>query len=195
VRRAAARLSRWYRLGVRRGGRGLAILATGSALLAWLPGSGADAAASVGSARTGVELKGTYSLSGAVSKHGSFVDLELVRSSCAQIGSEGTGSSFVGGPNEFAVPGPQPATGKAENIYFTAGVIYKGPGAFSKQELLKAGGTDLIVGANSYNAVAAAAKASMTVAANGSGSFTFSGAPPVKKGPSLSGKVSWTCAA
>jgi hypothetical protein len=33
----------------------------------------------------------------------------------------------------------------------------------------------------------------MTVHANGSGSLSFAKAPPVKTGPTLSGKVAWTC--
>jgi hypothetical protein len=163
---------------------GLAVLGTGV-----LAGSGLTAAGATGS----VDLKGSYELSGAVSKHGSFVDPELVARSCAEIGSHGTGPAFVGGPDHFAVPGPLPATGSVENIFFTAGVLYKGPGTFSKEDLLNGGGTDIIVGKNSYNAVAPAARASMTVRANGSGSFTFSNAPPVKAGKSLSGRVTWTC--
>lgn len=163
---------------------GLALLGTGA-----LAVSAATAASATGS----VDLKGSYQLSGAVSKHGSFVDPELVARSCAEIGSHGTGPAFVGGPDHFAVPSPLPPTGSAENIFFTAGVFYKGPGTFSKEDILKGGGTDIIVGSNSYNAVAPAAKASITVRANGSGSFTFSNAPPVKAGKSLSGKVTWTC--
>jgi hypothetical protein len=108
---------------------------------------------------------------------------------------EGTGAGFVGGPNRFSVPGPLPAAGETESIFFTAGVTYEHPGIFTKEQLKKAGGTDLMVGNNSYNAVASAASASMTVKANGSGTFTFANAPPVGKGPSLSGKVSWTCTA
>jgi hypothetical protein len=162
-----------------------ALLATGI-----VAGVGVTAAA----AASGVDLKGSYQLTGAVSKHGSFVDPELVARSCAAIGSHGTGAAFVGGPNHFAVPSPLPPTGSAENIYFTAGVMYKGPGTFSKEDILKGGGTDIIVGPNSYNAVASAATASMTVRANGSGSFTFSNASPVKAGKSLSGRVTWTCA-
>jgi len=156
-----------------------------------LPASGA------GSSRAdvagSVALKGSYVLSGATSKRGSFVDPELVATSCAQIGKNGTGPAFVGGPNRFAVPSPLPPTGDAENISFTVGVIYKRPGSFTKEDILKGGGSDLIVGKNSYNAVAPKAKASMTVEANGSGSFNFSNAPPVAKGPSLFGTVTWTC--
>jgi hypothetical protein len=152
-------------------------------------GAGSSGAVAAGS----VELKGTYVLSGAISKRGSFVDPELVATSCAQIGKDGTGPAFVGGPNRFAVPSPLPPTGDAENISFTAGVIYKRPGSFTKEEILKGGGSDLIVGKNSYNAVAPSAKASMTVEVNGSGRLVFSNAPPVAKGPSLSGTVTWTC--
>jgi hypothetical protein len=157
------------------------------------PAAGRDASSS--HTWSTVELKGSYVLSGAVSQRGSFADPELVRTSCTQIGKDGTGAAFVGGPNRFAVPSPLPPTGNAENISFTAGVVYKHPGSFSKEDILKGGGTSLIVGKNSYNAVAPAAKASMTVASNGSGSFTFSNAPPVGKGASLSGKVTWSCTA
>ena len=158
-----------------------------------LPASGAGSSRAV--VAGSVELKGTYVLSGAISRHGSFIDPELVATSCAQIGKHGTGPAFVGGPNRFAVPSPLPPTGEAENISFTAGVIYKRPGNFTKEDILKGGGSDLIVGKSSYNAVAPKAKASMTVEANGSGSFNFSNAPPVAKGPSLSGTVAWTCTA
>jgi len=92
------------------------------------------------------------------------------------------------------VPSPPPPSGNAENIDFTAGVSpYKGPGTYTKADILKSGGTDIIVGSGMYNAVAETASASMTVHANGSGSFTFSKATPFKPGPTLSGKVTWTC--
>jgi hypothetical protein len=165
----------------------LALLGTGV-----LPASGAAAARLV--ATGGVKLTGTYILSGAVSTRGSFSDPEPVAKSCAQIGKDGTEKAFVGGPNVFAVPSPLLETsGKTESISFTAGVIYKRPGSFTQEDLVHGGGADLIVDKNSSNPVAATAKASMTVAANGSGTFTFSNAPPVAKGPSLSGKVSWIC--
>jgi hypothetical protein len=172
-------------------GGGAGLFAVGGAFLATgiLVGVGVTAAAAAG----GVNLKGSYQLTGAVSKHGSFVDPELAERSCAAIGSHGTGAAFVGGPNHFDVPSPLPPTGNAENISFTAGVMYKGPGTFTKEDILKGGGTDIIVGPNSYNAVAPAATASLTMKANGSGSFTFSNAPPVKAGKSLSGRVTWTC--
>jgi hypothetical protein len=160
------------------------LLAGTGALLAVVPGAAAG---------TAVQLKGTYVLDGAVSKTGSFVNSELVRSSCAQIGSKGTGTDLVG-KDEFALPSPLPVNAASKNISFTASVMYHGPGTYSKEDILKGGGTDLIVGTNSYNAVATTAKASMTVKANASGTFTFSGATPVKKGPSLSGKVTWSCA-
>ena len=156
-----------------------------------LPASGAGSSRAV--VAGSVELKGTYVLRGAISKRGSFADPELVPTSCAQIGKDGTGPAFVGGPNRFAVPSPLPPTGDAENISFTVGVIYKRPGNFTKEDILKGGGSDLIVGKNSYNPVAPNAKASMTVEANGSGSFKFSNAPPVAKGHSLSGTVTWAC--
>ena len=140
-----------------------------------------------------VELDGTYHLSGAVTKHASFVN-EVLADSCTAVGAHGTGPAFVGGPARFAVPSPPPPTGNAENIFFTAGITpYKKPGTFTKAEILKSGGTDITVGNASYNAVAKSASASMTVRANGSGLFTFSKAPPLKSGPTLSGKIAWTC--
>ena len=140
-----------------------------------------------------VDLKATYQLTGAVSKHASFVN-EILAASCAYVGSHGTGVAFVGGPARFGVPSPPPPSGNAENIDFTAGVSpYKGPGTYTKADILKSGGTDIIVGSGMYNAVAKTASAAMTVHANGSGSFTFSKATPFKPGPTLSGKVTWTC--
>jgi len=143
---------------------------------------------------SGVKLLGSYSLSGAIAKHASFVDDVLTAKSCAAVASHGTGSAFAGGPAEFAVPTPPPPSGNATNVYFTAGVSpYKGPGTFSKEDILKSGGGDLTVGTAMYNPVAARATASMTVRPDGSGSFTFANAPPVTSGPSLSGTVTWTC--
>jgi hypothetical protein len=183
------------RLGAVRPRRDGALAAAIIAVLGAQGFSAATAYSSRSAVAGSVELKGTYVLSGAVSKHGTFADPELVRSSCAQIAKEGTGAAFVGGPNRFSVPGPLQGAGEAESTFFTAGVTYEHPGTFTKEQLKKAGGTDLMVGKNSYNAVATAASASMTVKANGSGTFTFANAPPVGKGPSLSGKVSWTCTA
>jgi hypothetical protein len=165
----------------------------GAAILVFGAFAAGTSTAARRSATAGVELEGTYALSGAVSKHGSFMDPELVRTSCAQIGKEGTGAAYVGGPNAFVVPGPPPAANGAANVSFTASVLYKGPGTFSKAQLEKGGGTNVIVGKGFYNAVAPKATATMIVKSNGSGSFVFENAAPVKKGATLDGKISWTC--
>lgn len=140
-----------------------------------------------------VTLRGTYKLHVASSRHGSFSVTVFDRRSCKGVGKYGTGSAYVGGPNAFAVPGPPPANSTAKNVSFVAQVVYKRPGAFGKKAFRNGGGADIIVGKNSYNPLAKAATIAMTVKSKGSGVFTFSHAPPVKRGKALSGEVTWHC--
>jgi hypothetical protein len=110
--------------------------------------------------------------------------------SCADIGSKGTGAP-PGLKPQFTMPTP-PA---GSSVYVTAAVVpYTGPGSYARAALLAGGGTDIIVGKAMYNALAPKGTAMVTVSANGSGTFTFTGATQVSPGkPTLSGTVSWTC--
>lgn len=137
-----------------------------------------------------VEFKGRYKLSGATSKHGSFVASDRLRHSCSEVGQHGTATA-QGGKDLFDLPGPPSSRKKTEKISFIGAVSYNGPGTFSKKDFRQSG-PEVIVGTTYYNLLAKKASMSMTVKANGSGVFTFSKARSLK-GKTLSGKLSWQC--
>jgi hypothetical protein len=140
-----------------------------------------------------ITLRGTVSVHGAVTEQMPFT-YYLAKttqiSSCAEVGSNGTGAP-PGLKPQFTAP--TPAAGSA--IYIVAAVVpYSGPGSYGHAALLAGGGTDIHVGSAMYNALAPNGTATVTVSANGSGMLTFTGATQVSPGkPTLSGSVTWTC--
>jgi hypothetical protein len=111
-------------------------------------------------------------------------------STCTQVGSKGTGAPRGLKPQFYV---PTPAAGGS--VFILAAVVpYTGPGSYGRAAMLAGGGTDIRVGATSYNALAPGASVSASIHADGSGTFTFTGAAPPKPGhPALSGTVTWTC--
>jgi hypothetical protein len=79
-------------------------------------------------------------------------------------------------------------------VYFIAEVSpYHGPGRYGKASILAVAGS-FMVGNAAYNPLAAAASASVTFRATGSGIFTFRNAAAAKPATgTISGSVSWTC--
>jgi hypothetical protein len=136
---------------------------------------------------------GTIRVRGAATEQKSFtflLDKTTTTSTCAQVGSMGTGAP-AGLKPQFDVP--TPAAGGS--VFILAGVVpYTGPGSYGRPAVLAGGGTDIRIGPTSYNALAPGASVSVTVSADGSGTFAFAGATPTgATRPTLSGTVTWTC--
>jgi hypothetical protein len=78
-------------------------------------------------------------------------------------------------------------------VYFTAEISpYHGPGTYSRAAIVTSGAS-FMVGTASYNLLATKGSASVTVNANGSGTFTFANAAGNPAAQTLSGTVRWTC--
>jgi hypothetical protein len=160
-------------------------------------GTTSTAAAPTGTPIPGlVAFHGTFQLHGAVTKQATFIGYPANTAaphSCAGIGAKGTGAP-VGLKPEFGIPTP-PA---GSSVYVNASIVpYTGPGTYGHAAFLSGGGASIIVGSGpGYNPLSPKATVSVTVDANGSGTFTFANATAVSPGkPTLSGTVSWTCSA
>jgi hypothetical protein len=137
---------------------------------------------------SGVTLHATLQFSGASSASFTFDSPFLASKSCSDIAAHGTDDTV--GLISFGMPDPS----TKDNISITASVApYTGPGSYGIPNLEKGGGTDINVGSGMYNAVGPGATDDVTIAADASGSWTFTGAVPVTAGATLSGKISWTC--
>jgi hypothetical protein len=135
-----------------------------------------------------VTLHATLQFSGASSASFAFDSPVLASKSCSAIAAHGTDDTV--GLLSFAMPDPS----TKDNVSMTASVApYTGPGSYGIPNLLKGGGTDIFVGSSSYNAIGPGATDAVTIAADASGSWTFTGAVQVTAGPTLSGKINWTC--
>lgn len=156
--------------------------------------SSAPASSPPGGAAGGViTFAGTLQVHGAVAEQKSFTSIlakTTAISTCAQVASKGTGAP-AGLKPQFAVP--TPAAGG--NVFVLATVVpYAGPSSYGRAALLAGGGGEIRIGATSYNPLAPGASVSVTTSADGSGTFTFTGAaPPASGRPALSGTVAWTC--
>jgi hypothetical protein len=158
-------------------------------------GTTSTAAAPTGTPIAGlVAFHGTFQLRGAVTRQSTFIGYPgstAAPGSCAAIGAKGTGAP-AGLKPEFAIPTP-PA---GSSTYFNASVVpYTGPGTYGHAAFISGGGASIIVGSGpGYDPLSPKATVSVTIDANGSGTFTFANATAVSPGkPTLSGTVSWTC--
>jgi hypothetical protein len=139
-------------------------------------------------------FNGTFQLHGAITKQSAFSGnfaASSGTSSCAALAAKGTFTP-PGEKPQFALPTPHVGS----SVYFLASILpYHGPGTYGRAALLGGGGASIISGPTAeYNPLASTATVSVTIEADGSGTYTFANAAAVNPAkPSVSGSLSWTC--
>jgi hypothetical protein len=134
---------------------------------------------------------GTVALRGEIAVRGDFVDALTGRHErCSQYVA-----SALPGTTLWVVPTPGSAPVGGDTVMYTAGVVnappssgYHGPGAYTGASASVA---DLIIDNSSF---IFAASTVIDVAANASGTMSFTGMLDTNTNAEESGRVSWTCA-
>jgi hypothetical protein len=155
-------------------------------------GAGNSPSAGAGKSIGGlIAFRGAFQLRGASTQHSSFSAYPGVTSpasSCPGIATHGTPAP-AGQRPQFRIPAPPGGS----TVYFIAEISpYHGPGTYSRAAIVTSGAS-FIVGTAGYNLLATKGSVSVTVKANGSGTFTFANAAGDAATQTLSGTVRWTC--
>lgn len=185
--------------------RSMGLLASGFLLLVVVGACSSSVAGAssplnaLGPAGSFAVLHARLTVTGGLAVTGSYGD-QLTVATCAAVAAHGTNPRTVDNPDLFYVPTPPLGSGVAGSVggsnSFTPEVAatYKGPGSYSGSQLT---GTEIWVDPiagdqETHNFAPVAGLGSMTVNADASGSYDFSGWQDPGS-VTISGTVTWTC--